>query len=273
MLFAAAGGNVSSAAVSDSAPVAPAPAQHPAEHLYAIGWGLTLKTDGTGFYNELMKFVLTEAGFGSDYRVMPYNRAVSSLKADEDGCLYPAYTPIMHPNGLDEQLEITLEASAPLLRVVTHLFAQPGQKPLARLEDLKGKLIGHPMGSRIAEVLAPYGARYMASLDETAKAKLLLTGRVDYISASLPDAAFVFQALGEELPPYNPDLLLVSATIGVVCRPSVQGRAFLAAISTTLSRLRENGRLAEFFEGRGISVEMHLPADRPLEGIAVKSQR
>ncbi|WCL55075.1 substrate-binding periplasmic protein [Gimibacter soli] len=273
MLFAAAGGSTSSAAVADSAPVVSAHANHPAQHLYATGWGLTLKADGTGFYNELMKFVLSEAGFGPDYRVMPYNRAVGSLKGDEDGCLYPAYTPIMRPNGLDEQLEISLEASEPLLRVVTHLFSQPGRAPLARLEDLQGKLIGHPMGSRIAEVLAPYGARYMASLDETAKAKLLLTGRVDYISASLPDAAFVFQALGEELPPYNPDLMLVSATIGVVCRPSMQGRAFIAAISAALLRLRENGRLAEFFEGRGVPVDIHLPVGRPSDGIAVKPQR
>lgn len=221
--------------------------------IYGTGWGMTLALDGSGFYNDVLNKVLGAMDSPKPYQPLPYRRAKVSFRDTAGSCLYPSDIGHLATGKEIDGPEGYIQ-SHPLIWVESHLFSRFGEAPLASLEALEGRKIAYPNGSALPTVLEAYGASFLPTTTETTKARMLIAGRVDYMSGSLPDNVFVFKSMNRPLPPYNPDLALIRVGVSVVCHDTPGNRAFIDAFNETYDSQAEAGDLAALFEAAGVDL-------------------
>ena len=99
---------------------------------------------------------------------------------------------------------------------------------------------------------------------------MLLTSRVDYITAMLPDAVLVFDELGEPLPAFNTELVFLESNIGFVCHRTPETETFVEAMNARITQLANNRAYQVRLERAGIWSVPDREEDKPrsLKGIA-----
>ncbi|TNE60873.1 MAG: hypothetical protein EP335_17700 [Alphaproteobacteria bacterium] len=234
-------------------------------NILATDWGLTLKADGSGFYNELARLLLEGEEAGIRYEIQPYRKAVRQFVDTEGTCLFPTNLSFLARSGLidgDENNAVHHHyvQSRPFIRARIHLFSQPGTPPVHNLETIRGQTVAYALGASTPYLLRQYGAFFIAVADETDKAQLLLSRKVDMMTAALPDALFVFRSLGVPPAPYAADAPVDVSLLHVACHGSDTTRAFLARLDQRIATLIASGRLAAFFEGHSIDPNAYIPA-------------
>ncbi|WP_020397936.1 hypothetical protein [Kordiimonas gwangyangensis] len=231
------------------------PARFP---VFATDWGLTLKGDGTGFYNDLARYILEGTSDAGTYTILPYRRAKSAFLHAKEACLYPSNVQLLLDGGEISDASGLIETHA-FLRVKVFLFAKPGTQPPATLKDVNDKAVAYAMGSRVPYFLRHATADYIAVADEVAKAQMLLSGRVDLMSAAMPDAKFVFDKLGAPLPPHNTDYMLNDTAVRITCHDSEATRAYVARLNARIDGLIASGALKSFMESYGLDGAVYTP--------------
>lgn len=226
--------------------------------IFGTGWGRTLAADGTGFYNDLV--TLTLDGLPVSYTVSPYRRAKAVFLRGNPGCLYPSNIPLLIAGGEIDSSEGYIDTDG-FLTVKVFVFSRPGTAPPASIHDIDHRSVAYAMGSRVPYFLKDANADFIAVADETDKARMLLSGRVDLISAALPDAKFVFDELGQPLPPFDPTYKLNDTLVRITCHDTPENRAFVQAFNNQLGDLRKTGALAALFEQAGLDVTLYLPGE------------
>lgn len=230
------------------------------DDIFGTGWGMTLALDGTGFYNDVIGLVLKHADQQKAYLPLPYRRAKVEFENGQGSCLYPSNIEHLARGG-----EINTDngyiQTAPLVWVESHIFSRPGTPALKSLAALEGARVAYPNGSALPVVLAEYGADFIPTTDETTKARMLVAGRVGYMSGSLPDNVFVFRELGVALPPYNPDLALIRVGVSVVCHDTPANQTFVSAFDAALAAVMTSGDMANLYEAAGVEARF-IPAPR-----------
>lgn len=227
--------------------------------IYGTAWGLTLATDGSGIYNEILRLALVGSRVPATYDVRPYRRAKALFSRDQNSCLYPSNIPLLMNGGEIDGPDGYLD-SAGLLHVKVFVFAPHGSRPPSGIRDIDGQSVAYAMGSRIPHFLRDaQGADFIAVADETDKARMLLTGRVNLITAALPDAKFVYDQLGTDLPPFDPAYELNDTLVRVTCHDSAAARAFLAAFNASIKNLKANGVLETLLSGQGLDPKLYAP--------------
>ncbi|WP_262690089.1 hypothetical protein [Kordiimonas aestuarii] len=226
--------------------------------LYATDWGLTLKGDGTGFYNELAQFVLDGREGDVAYTILPYRRAKSLFHRGQTSCLYPSNIQLLLDGGEVADGTGLIDSHA-FLRVKVFLFSKTGTAPPKSLGDVDDKSIAYAMGSRVPYFLRDAKADYIAVADEVAKAQMLVTGRVDLMSAAMPDAKFVFDKLGVPLPPHDTGYMLNDTAVRITCHDTALTRLFIDKLNKRVDRLISSGALATFMENHGLDGAVYTP--------------
>ncbi|WP_262690102.1 hypothetical protein [Kordiimonas aestuarii] len=229
-------------------------------HVFATDWGLTLKSDGTGFYNDLAQLIFAPEIGAVNYEILPYRRAKRHFFEQLESCLYPSSTEYLTATG-DIQANSSFIGSPSILTNKIHIFAPHGSPAPTRFEDINGKRVAYAMGSRIPYALKGTTALFIAVADEVDKAEMLLSGRVDLITAAMPDVKFVFDSLGVETAPYDPDLVIAGSGIGVVCHNTPENELFLSRVTERLTALKKNGRLATFLRDQELIPEDYITPD------------
>ena len=227
-------------------------------HIMATDWGLTLKSDGTGFYNDLARLVLPKNLGQIDYEILPYKRAKRAFLARSADCLYPSSFEYLVNTGTITQPKDFIH-SHNVLAAQSHIFAPPGTQPPARTEDIQGQTIAYALGSGVPSSLKSVGSKFVAVSDEVGKARMLLEGRIDLLAAVLPDAKFVFDSLGTDLPPYTPQFTITSTEIGLICYRSESNEAFIKRLNSHLAELIRGGTLKGFLSSHGLDPAAHMP--------------
>ncbi len=233
----------------------PAPARLP---VYATDWGLTLKGDGTGFYNALARYILEGTEDAANYTILPYRRAKSVFLHATQACLYPSNVNLLRDGGEIADPAAFIQSRA-FLKVKVFLFSRPGTVPPASLADVNDKAVAYAMGSRVPYFLRHATADYIAVADEVAKAQMLISGRVDLMSAAMPDAKFVFDKLGEPLPPHDTAYPLNDTAVRMVCHDSDAARAFITRLDGRIDELVRTGALRSFMESHGLDGAVYTP--------------
>ncbi|WP_262689828.1 substrate-binding periplasmic protein [Kordiimonas aestuarii] len=219
--------------------------------IFGTVWGYTLAQDGSGFYNDVVHDLMDDFPLKASYQLMPYRRAKSRFLAHDSACLYPSAVAILTAGQHVESTPDLIE-TRPLFTTRTHIFARRGEKPPRVLADLKGKTVAVPSGSVMHAVLAGTGAELIAVHDETDKARMLLTARVDYITAMLPDAVLVFDALQEPLPTFDERLRFLETGIGIVCHRTPETQTFIKAMDQRITEMNANPAYQTRLERAGI---------------------
>lgn len=219
--------------------------------LYASAWGITLETDGTGFYNDLARLLL-DADLGDvDYMVVPYRRATTRFLASDDSCRYPDSIQVLMADG-HVTSPAGLVETRPVVNAQVHIFSAPGTEPPGNLEDMAGKSIAYQLGSTTADKLKGVDLKETAVADEMSKARMLLTGRVDLITASLPDLRFVLRRLGHAMLPYSKEFVVEDLPLGFVCKATPATIAFIDRLEARIDTLQSDGTLARFYSQQGL---------------------
>ncbi|MCJ9428652.1 hypothetical protein [Kordiimonas marina] len=236
-----------------------APRQDPPAHIYATNWGLTLKADGSGFYNDLARLVLAENSMAANYEILPYRRAIRRFLQDKNACLYPTNLAFLKDSNLIPTTDGFTEAHA-VIKARMHVFSRPGEQAVATMDGLAGKTIAYPSGAEIPTLLKNGHALFIPVSDELDKARLLLGNRVDMIVAALPDALFVFRALKQPLPPFAPGFDVSSAALTVSCHATEANKAFLQGLSQSVDALVRSGKLETFLKNSGLEPAAYMPS-------------
>jgi hypothetical protein len=249
--------------VSQPISVSKAPSMHPhAEDdpvmIYGNSWGLTLALDGSGFYNDFLKTIMSGMEHPPTYQPAPYSRAKSTFLASKNGCLYPSTRSVLKDGEEIENIDDFIETT-PFLRVRVFILAAKGRPVYTPGVDLKDQIIVHARGSRIATVMKDSGATFLAANGELDKARLLVSGRVDYIMASLPDTAFVFQSMGEPLPRFDPTSEFFGGGVGVVCHKTPENKVLIDQLNDAYMHQLKAGALSKLFENTGLDAGDYLP--------------
>ncbi|MCJ9428646.1 hypothetical protein [Kordiimonas marina] len=227
-------------------------------HIYATSWGITLATDRTGFYNDLIRFLLDAETARKHYDVIPYRRAMRAFLEDRQSCVYPKNVDTLYRTGDWDEHDRLIESDG-LLRSPIRIFTPPGKPLISQETDLTGKRIAFAMGAKIPHSVKVPDVTFIPIADEVDKAKLLRTGTVDAIVANLPDVLFVFRHLQEPLPPYDPNYVPVpTPIIRIVCHDTPANRAFLRGFNARLKQATESGALATFFRLNGLEPSIFL---------------
>ncbi|NVJ97089.1 MAG: hypothetical protein HWE25_02995 [Alphaproteobacteria bacterium] len=221
--------------------------------IFGTGWGMTLALDGTGFYNDVIRLALEDVTPEKLYQPLPYKRAKVEFAKDTASCLYPSNIEHLARGG-EINLDNDFIQTVPVIWVESHLFSRPGTPPLTSLSALEGKKVAYPNGSALPTVLGEFGAQFMPTTDENTKARMLIAGRVHYMSGSLPDNIFVFKALGHPLPPYNPDLALIRTGVSVVCHDTPANRTFVQAFDARMATLMRDGGMEALYAVEGVDL-------------------
>lgn len=232
------------------------PSEFMPSKIYATAWGLTLAADGTGFYNDLGRYVIDGLPIG--YDIEPYRRAMRRFFDDTSSCVFPKSVA-----GLIRTREVNNAAgfiqSLEIQKTFVAVFSAMGQSTIGGPADLAGKRVAYAMGSKVPEFLGAEGAFFIAVADEVDKARMLITGRVDVMVGNLPDAGIVYQHLGSDLPPYDPAYApFATASSRIVCHDTPGNRAFMDMLNQRLRTLRTSGALADFYRRYGLDPALYL---------------
>jgi len=227
-------------------------------HILGTDWGLTLKSDGSGFYNDLARLVMPPSLGNVEYEILPYKRAKRAFLASKTSCLYPNSLGYLVSTGTLKSRDAFVESRS-IVAAQSHIFSPHDTRPPAGPRELRGQRVAYALGSDVANLLKGTGAYFVAVSDEVGKARMLLEGRTDLLIAVLPDAKFVFDSLGTGLPPYDPAFALDSTEIGVVCHATDENRAFIQAFDRHLEGLVSSGQLRAFLVSQGLDPQAHMP--------------
>lgn len=233
-------------------------ADDPPTHIYAPDWGLTLQEDGSGFYNDLARFLLDTDEVGAVvYEIMPYRRTNRTFFADLGSCMYPTNFDFLISGGQLVSKEGYI-SGRPLIANSIRVFSPHGTTPPAAKSDVAGKSIAYAMGAGTPQLFKGIPAFWIAVADEVDKGRMLLNNRVDILTAALPDAEFVFRELGTDLPPYDPNLNLDDSPVYFACHDTPSNKTFLGRLDARIERLTNSGELAGFLLGHGLDPAVYL---------------
>jgi len=225
--------------------------RQPSISLYASAWGITLEADGSGFYNDLARLLL-DADLGDvDYMIVPYRRATTRFLNSHDSCRYPDSIQVLMADGHVTSPEGLVE-TRPVVNAQVHIFSAPGTQPPANLQDMAGKSIAYQLGSTTSQKLKGVELQETAVADELSKARMLLTGRVDLITASLPDLKFVLRKLGHAMLPYSKEFIVEDLPLGIVCKATPVTTAFIGKLDARIKTLQDDETLARFYSQQGL---------------------
>lgn len=222
--------------------------------ILGTAWGYTLAGDGSGFYNDIAQDFLApviEIGVAAGYQPMPYRRARARFLDSAAACLYPTAIRVLRAGGHIASADSFIE-SDPLFTAREYLFAQGGVAPPASLSEIDGKTVAVPSGSVMFALLKDTGAQLIPVHDETDKAQMLLTGRVDLMTGMLPNETMVFSNLKARAPSFDRQLPLIEAPVSVVCHNTVEGRAVIKAVNEQVTRLSADNRFQRQLARAGV---------------------
>ncbi|WP_286830522.1 MULTISPECIES: hypothetical protein [Kordiimonas] len=231
-------------------------------HIYSTAWGMTLAEDGSGFYNDLAALFLSGLDTPYNYDIRPYRRAKALFLRDNSSCLYPSNIELLQDGGEIASADSFIDTSG-LLQVKVYIFSPQGTKPPASIADVSQKLVAYAMGSRIPFFLKEANADFIAVANESDKARMLLTGRVDMMTAAMPDAQFVFNALGQPLPAFDPSYELNDTQVRITCHNTPTTRAFIDAFNERATTVLESGELQAFFVKNILDPKLYTPIRSP----------
>lgn len=231
-------------------------------HIYATAWGMTLAENGTGFYNDLANLYLTGLETSVNYDIRPYRRAKALFFRDKASCLYPSNIELLREGGEISSADGFIDTVG-FLQVKVYVFSPPGTTPPAKIDDVAHQSVAYAMGSRIPYFLRNTKADFIAVANESDKAKMLLTGRVDLMTAAMPDAKFVFDAMGVPLPPFDPSYELNNTPVRMTCHDTPENRSFADAFNQHAQALVQSGEVQKLFEIHRLDPKLYLPSITP----------
>lgn len=191
-----------------------------------------LEADSSGVYQRLVNQALAEIPFSVQQKFYPYKRALRSFEHSNADCVY-SFTDVLEK----EFGENNVIASFPLGKFSFYLFTRKGETALTSMNELSrgrvGGVIGHE--SYLREIMENLDDVLWVTGDEQ-NLEMLRLGRINAMIAAIPDIRPYLDNLS-----YAPEYPLLVGYDRITCRNNETNRAFLAALSEQLMKLKDSG--------------------------------
>ena len=184
----------------------------------------------TGMSTDLLKIALDRAGIGFSITLLPWARALKLAESQAGTCVYST-------NMTDERKPL-LKWVGPFYDNKWVVIGRAGTTPLARLDDVRGHVIGGYYDDATTEFLEQNGYQVQKATDDTLNIRMLQAGRVDYWVAGRLRAQYMMrQTAATDLVEL---LELRSAELYLACNGSVPDET-IRKLNVIIEGLRRDG--------------------------------
>lgn len=220
-----------------------------------------MEEDGTGPYADLVKAVMTEAGYNDPLLIVPINRAYRLFPITDESCLIPAGS-LAIAFILRNHATLTpddLISSAPLDYISGHMITLAGTRPIRSAKELEGKIIGAWTGFDIRTMFPNVRFTLLRSESEENTIRLLQSKRVDAIWGWIPDIFILSEKLGIEGVVFDPDKKFLSSSTHFVCMRGPKTEQILPELDKVINTMRADGRLKKILGKHARVIGVDVP--------------
>ena len=105
----------------------------------AMRLGSQMEADGSGFYNELLLYILNRTGMEFSYEILPMRRMWREFVDKLYDCAWSVSSDTVADLGYRD---LDLIDSEDLMQTSAYVFMPPGQPAIKSLKELEGKMLG-----------------------------------------------------------------------------------------------------------------------------------
>jgi len=192
-------------------------------------------------YNKLLKYVSQDLGDLVEVLPAPLPRSAQNFLQDNNSCIFPTSSAALQRVHSEKLAGRLLLNSEPVDFVSIRLYTSKSDPVITDKAQLKGKVIGHLLGSVGSLLLNTEGVTIKNVRDESLLLKMLARKRIDVLMGHHPDIPMAIERLQVDDLHFDPDLMVFSTAVHLVCHPFAGSQVILAAINKRIKEIRANG--------------------------------
>ncbi len=212
-------------------------------------------SDHSSYYKDLLDLIMPSGMIAYELQITPHMRSAHLFNADPRSCRLPSNLRTLSKHFGRPVPEKFIKSRAFSHNQVV-VFSAPGTIPPATPEDMAGKRIAAPTGSRYLQPFKEQSLTIVHTDTDLQRTEILMAGRVDLMLASLPSVKTIFRKLNGPWPVYDPTFLLESYTLYLACHPTPQTRELIKFVNQRLAAAEKNGKLRQLSERHGRSLDV-----------------
>lgn len=202
-----------------------------------------LNIEGTEQYNDVLHYILQDIRTEINVARVPFRRGVKHFFDSEKACLYPTVSDVLRYGRSEEVQKMSMPQSLPLDTVQVGLYSRRDQPKIKTTQDVKGKVVGHVMGTFVERLVSKMGVIARPVPDSSMLLRMLDRGRIDSYIGYHPDTPISMESLGIDEINHFPDVVLYKTKVHMVCRGFDKAEEFIKKIDTRIRELHESGEL------------------------------
>ena len=200
-------------------------------------------------YNKLLKYVTQDVRDLVEILPAPLPRSAKNFIQDNDSCIFPTTAAVLQRVHSEKLAGRPLLNSEPVDFVSIRLYTRKSDPVITDKSQLKGKVIGHLLGSIGSLLLNTEGVTIKHVRDESLLLKMLDRQRIDVLMGHHPDIPMAIERLQLDDLQFDPDLVVFSTAVHLVCHRFARSEEILTAINLRIKEIRANG-MAQQMLGR-----------------------
>jgi len=206
-----------------------------------------LNVQQTLSYNKVLHHITQGLDKDSvEFVPAPIRRSQRSFKTNERSCVFPTTVEalkLVHKADLGHR---TLVQSDPFDYTSIRLFTSLDHPKITNLDQLKGKTVGHLLGSVGKRMLKGVDTITQSATDEGRLVRLLAHGRIDVLMGHYPDTAMAIDRLGAKPLHYHDDMTIYHTEARIVCHNFSDANSLISQVNPQIKRIRQNGKMQEW---------------------------
>ncbi|MEH6404715.1 MAG: transporter substrate-binding domain-containing protein [Sneathiella sp.] len=186
--------------------------------------------------------ILTRASsYSSDSTPQRLRRSSHDFSNDRSSCVFPSAIHALRRVHKQKLAALPLFASSPIDYVSIRLYTKKTDPVISSKDQLKGKVVGHLLGSIGTTLLDEKDVTIQLVSDKPLLLKMLFAGRLDVVMGHHPDIPMAIERLGLDDVYYDPIITVYRTPVHIVCHKFKEVDDLLDKINFRIREVRANG--------------------------------
>lgn len=204
-----------------------------------------LDAEGTLSYNKLLENVTREVSDSIEFKPAHLRRSARSFINDKSSCVFPSAINGLRRVHKDDLGTAKLIQSAPIDYVSIRLYTRETDPVITDMAQLKGKTVGHLLGSIGETLIGIHDVKVLNVSDEAQLLKMLFANRFDVLMGHHPDIPMAIKRLKLKAVTFDPKVTVYHTSVHIVCHEFEGVDRILSQIDYRIRGLRKSGEAQE----------------------------
>lgn len=196
-------------------------------------------------YNKFLDYVTQDVRDFFDLVPAPLRRSSHDFINDTSSCVFPTAIDGLRRVHKQKLAGFPLLASSPIDYVSIRLYTKITDPVISNKDQLKGKIVGHLLGSIGTVLLDSKEITIQHVSDESLLLKMLFAGRLSAVMGHHPDIPMAIDRLGLDDVHYDPKMTVYRTPVHIVCHKFKGVAGLLDKINFRIKEARANGMAQE----------------------------